>query len=48
MLSVRESTVPSTPIYYETQGAGDSGAVPVSGGRLEVSASVDVTFRLTR
>jgi len=48
VLSVRESTVPSTPIYYETQGAGDSGAVPVSGGRLEVSASVDVTFRLTR
>ncbi len=50
VISVRESVVPATPLYYETQGAGggDVKTVPVSAGQLQISASVDVTFRITR
>lgn len=50
VVSVRESMVAPAPVYYETRGAGtsDLNAVPVSAGQLQIEASVDVTFRISR
>lgn len=53
VVALREASAQAIPLVYETRttataGAGEVTPVPVSGGLLEVSASVDVTFRIVR